>query len=742
MKNHNTLAIRFLLTVMIILAPSVSDVRAQNEDVFQQVGECDIEILGNWLDVDDHLAYVSTLNGLAVIDIDDPRNPEYVGGLEFGSAWEIDVEGEYACMLSDGIVIVDISQQGHYQVEGRYNTSSSYTDIKVRNQLMFLTALKKGLEIVDVSNPGAPTAVSHFHEPGEYSEEWMGYMHLDIKGDYVYLGENEHGLKVIDVSSIGNPVKILTVPTTTFFTDVLVKNDLLFIGTSEALIVYDIAEPGTPIQIGILTDIERPAFLSAEGSLLILYHDDDPYRLVAVDISSPESLEIIGHYDTYSHDLFFDGRYVYSVGAQFRVFEINEPNDICCECADCDGNGTVNILDALWEANCILGIHAAGCSCDCNQDGTDNVLDILYVANIILNGSCPSDQEPTLADELQEALDLSCEINDCIGISAAVSIPGEEIWVGTSGVSHDDIPITPDMLFSIASVTKTFTAACILQLVEEGTLSLSDSLHQWLPTFPNVDSTITIRQLLNHTAGVFDYYHHPAFWDSLAIDLSRRWSPEETLTLVLEPYFPPGTDFRYSNTDYILLGMIIREATGHEVSAEFRTRFLDPLRLSHTFFDVEEVIPGEMAHGWADVDEDNVPDDLTPYPRTAYYSIEWTAGAMVSIPEDIVQWAQALYGGDVLSQVSLDEMLTFYPLSGEGRADDGYGLGVSRFKPEILHGENGIGHGGEVKGYRNVMVYLTDHGVSISVMINEMNPGSLWGTLESLIEVVMKHLER
>jgi D-alanyl-D-alanine carboxypeptidase len=320
-------------------------------------------------------------------------------------------------------------------------------------------------------------------------------------------------------------------------------------------------------------------------------------------------------------------------------------------------------------------------------------------------------------------------------------MPGQNVWLGTSGISHDDVPISPNMMFSIASVTKMFTAACILQLAEEGKLSLDDSLSQWLPEFPNINRTITIRQLLNHTSGVFDYYWHPDFEDSFRSDLTRRWTPEETLSMVLEPYFPPGTDFRYSNTGYILLGMIIRAATGNKVSTEFRKRFLDPLELTQTFFYVEETISGEMAHGWYDFDGDGFIDDMTTYPLTSYYSIEWTAGAMVSTPKDMVQWASALFEGELLSKTSLDQMLMFDPFSGEGRASNEYGLGVRRFNPTIAHGEECIGHSGEVIGYRNIIAYLTGKRVSVSVMINNMRAESLWGTVEALITVVLDNID-
>lgn len=112
----------------------------------------------------------------------------------------------------------------------------------------------------------------------------------------------------------------------------------------------------------------------------------------------------------------------------------------------------------------------------------------------------PISPELTLAEQLQAALDDARTSYDLIGVSAAVIVPGQETWAGASGISHPGENIRPEMLFGIGSVTKTYIAALTLKLAEEGLLTLDDSLHQWLPGFQNIDSTITIRQLLNHTA--------------------------------------------------------------------------------------------------------------------------------------------------------------------------------------------------------------------------------------------------
>jgi D-alanyl-D-alanine carboxypeptidase len=121
------------------------------------------------------------------------------------------------------------------------------------------------------------------------------------------------------------------------------------------------------------------------------------------------------------------------------------------------------------------------------------------------NKESPNEPVQTIAQELQEALDNTLASQDGIGASAAVKMPGQEIWRGTSGISHGSVPIEKDMIFCIGSVTKNYIATLVLQLAEEGVLTVDDSLHQWLPTFVNLDSAITITQLLNHTSGVYFY---------------------------------------------------------------------------------------------------------------------------------------------------------------------------------------------------------------------------------------------
>ena len=346
--------------------------------------------------------------------------------------------------------------------------------------------------------------------------------------------------------------------------------------------------------------------------------------------------------------------------------------------------------------------------------------------------------ELPFAQELQEALDSGLEKYGGMGISVAVIVPGYKTWVGTSGVSHGTTPITPDTLFSAGSITKMFTAVTILQLAEEGVLTLDDPLHKWLPDYANVDNTITIRQLLNHTGGIYDMVRHPEYWNAMLADPARSWAPEEIITnFLLEPYFPKGTDWHYSTPGYILLRMIIKEATASEISTEYENRLWDPLALENIMLTATETLPENTAHGWFDVNGDGEYDDLLSF--TSFYS--GIGGGVFSTAEDLARWSQALFReGHVLSEQSLDQMLTFHsPTPGEPLVAE-YGLGVLKFSPEIFNELEVWGHSGSAPGYAAACLFLSDYDVSIGIMVNT-HAGEAMPTLFDLLNVITSHLD-
>lgn len=354
--------------------------------------------------------------------------------------------------------------------------------------------------------------------------------------------------------------------------------------------------------------------------------------------------------------------------------------------------------------------------------------------------SCSGDTR-TLEQRFQSALDGGLRGHPGIGVSAAVIVPGEPIWLGTSGVSHDTTQVSPDMMFAIGSITKNMVASLTLQLADEGVLSLEDSLGKWLPAYPNIDEGVTIRQLLNHTSGIYQYFSNQAIWDEIERDRARVWTHAEVLTYVLEPYYPPGGGFRYSNTNYTLLGMIIEKATGAGVAAGLRERFWEPLGLSNTYFAIEEEIPDNVAHVWGSLQPGGETEDLTFVLRMAHDSIIHPSGGVFSTAGDLARWSDALFQGRTISESQLDEMLEFVAISKrDGIQSQGYGLGIQHFLPGWIGGVDVYGHAGGNIGTVAYMLYLPEHGVSIAAMVNSFDGKTLHRIARDLARAAVEYL--
>lgn len=326
------------------------------------------------------------------------------------------------------------------------------------------------------------------------------------------------------------------------------------------------------------------------------------------------------------------------------------------------------------------------------------------------------------ANQLQNAIDGSlAEIQGKyeLGISAAVIVPGYETWWGVSGNSQSGVPITEEMLFDAGSIQKNFEAALALRLVDEDRLSLDDPISKYLPPYTNVDGNITVRQLLNHSSGIFNVFEHPDFpWVGSGVDYSRNWKIEDVFNqFVLEPYGKPGTVQHYSSTNYLLLTAILEKVSGSSVPDLIDQHFLKPMKLTHTFVSMGDPPPAKyaVAHPWVDYDRDGVLDDLFGIPQT--WKVTLTHPVMYSTPIDLVHWMHALYHErSVLEPRLLTEMLT-YPEVAEHDPEGGiYGLGVL-YNPDILRVEI-IGHGGSALGYSAAALYMPEYGVSVAWMIN------------------------
>ena len=293
---------------------------------------------------------------------------------------------------------------------------------------------------------------------------------------------------------------------------------------------------------------------------------------------------------------------------------------------------------------------------------------------------------------------------------------------GTTLLGANSPPLT-DTHFRMASNTKTMTAAVIVLLAQENKLSLDDPVSKYVPDVPDGDK-ITITELLNMRSGLYTYDDDPDFWTVLERDPTKVWSPAEVLAVAFKhpPYFPPGTDFHYSNTNYALLGLIAEKIEGKPLASCFQDRLFGPLGLKDTLLpaSTSNTLPDPYSHGYLYggcsfrllTDKPYPPDiqaaakagTLKPDDCTSQNSSCATAaGGVISTANDLATWIQALVGGKVLNAEYqrrwLDSLQPEVASKPEGQK---YGYGIS----QISWGPNTIYfHGGEMPGFNSKISY-------------------------------------
>jgi D-alanyl-D-alanine carboxypeptidase len=249
--------------------------------------------------------------------------------------------------------------------------------------------------------------------------------------------------------------------------------------------------------------------------------------------------------------------------------------------------------------------------------------------------------------------------------------------------------------FRVGSITKTFVATVVLQLVGENKLGLDDTIEQWLPSVVPNGKSITVRQLLNMTSGLFDYLNDgdTTVDDRLFKgDLTYRWSPLELIAIsnAHKPRFTPGTGWSYCSTCYVLLGLMVEKSTGNPLGTELRRRVFVPARLRSTSFDTQPRIAGPHAHGYERVVANRLTDVSVLSP-----SYGWAAGAVVSNAGDLARFYRALLGGRLLRPDLLRAMESRVRIGSSGRFAP-YGLGL--FRSSLGCGVV-FGHAGSIAGY-------------------------------------------
>ncbi len=298
-------------------------------------------------------------------------------------------------------------------------------------------------------------------------------------------------------------------------------------------------------------------------------------------------------------------------------------------------------------------------------------------------------------------------------------------------------PMKPDSRMLAGSVGKTFAAAVALQLVGEGKIALDDKVEKylgtqpWYPHLPN-GKDITVRQLMNHTSGLVRYEFKDQFTKDLTANPDKVWKPEELLAYLLgeKPPFEAGKGWEYSDSNYIVLGMLIEKVTGRKFYSEANRRLIEPLKLTNTIPQDGPRLDG-LVQGYAgDKNPFGGSDEMI---RNGKFAInpqfEWTGGGYVSTSEDLARWARMLYEGKAFSPRLLPTALEGVTAPMLGR-DTKYGLGVI-LKPTKLGMT--YGHSGFFPGYMTEMMYFPDHKFAIAVQVNTSVPQNLGRPLARVV---------
>jgi D-alanyl-D-alanine carboxypeptidase len=350
----------------------------------------------------------------------------------------------------------------------------------------------------------------------------------------------------------------------------------------------------------------------------------------------------------------------------------------------------------------------------------------LTAAVLLAAAAIASPQTTTSASapQLQEDLDALV----AAGVPGAILVvrDGKRTVSIASGLGNVDeqTPMRPGNRFRIASHTKSYVATVVLQLVSEGKLRLDDTVGPWLPGLvPNGDE-ITIRRLLNHTSGLFDYENDPRVFEPyINGDLAYHWAPRELVRIAVShgPLFEPGATQSYSNTNYILAGLIIKAATENTLRGELSRRIFQPLDLRATSFPTRPGIAGRHAHGYIILGEPPAID------ITGISPFVWAAGAIISTGADDLSFYRALLSGRLLRAGLLREMKETVPVEG-APPGAGYGLGLTRYGTPC-----GIawGHNGAFGGFFSD-VYSSENGRHQALLMVNLDESSQTEDFKSL----------
>ncbi|MGW6688832.1 serine hydrolase domain-containing protein [Streptomyces sp. NPDC054961] len=329
---------------------------------------------------------------------------------------------------------------------------------------------------------------------------------------------------------------------------------------------------------------------------------------------------------------------------------------------------------------------------------------------------------PAVAAQLDAAVRRVMRETGVPGVTVGLWAPGKGSYVKSFGVADKatGAPMKPDLHVRIGSETKTFTVTALLQLVDQGKAGLDDPISTYIAGVPNGDR-ITLRELAGMRSGLYNYSEDEDFIKKLQADPSQSFTPRQLLGYSFKNpvQFQPGAEFDYSNTNLILLGLVVEKITGRPLHEVIQKNVLEPAGLHRTVFPTSPAIPAPRAQGYTNQTASGRTVDSTGWNP----SWAWAAGEMISDLQDLRSWAHTLATGTLLTPATQAERLKTTPMNLPG---DGYGLG-------IFNVQGWIGHNGSIPGYEVLPVYLPEARATMVILLNTdsqtdgQEPSTLFG---------------
>lgn len=320
-------------------------------------------------------------------------------------------------------------------------------------------------------------------------------------------------------------------------------------------------------------------------------------------------------------------------------------------------------------------------------------------------------RQPDLASKIDDVLS-SKVAPDEPGAAVIVVKDGHVLYRKARGMASIElgVPLQPEMVFRLGSITKQFTAAAVMILAEQGKLSVQDPITKFLPDYPTQAHTITIEHLLTHTSGIQSYTEMPGWMESkILADLSLQ---ELIDGFKKEPMaFAPGEKWEYNNSGYVLLGAIIEKASGETYEAFIRKNIFEPLGMKSSYYGSNEPLISKRTPGYT-----GQPGSVV---NARYLSMTQphAAGALLSTVDDLARWDEALYAEKLLKKASIDRMFSRFTLKDGKSTSYGYGFSLGK-----LQGHETVEHGGGIFGFSTFGLRMPEDHVYVAVLCNSDAP--------------------